>query len=174
MAELPDCRQKSYLPKWDLIPLICLVFVLLAIYFFVSGDISSQNFLLNQSTQEFKSPDFSGLQTTIDKYNEILPMILSFYQKQESFSDILSTINSISKPDGLSVVNISLSDDKKNTGKIIVAISGVSPTRDNLLEYKNNISKEPAITNVLFSPESWINPKNINFSVAFDINNNGK
>jgi len=151
--------------------LVSLVLVLLSVYFFALGEVSLQNFSLQQATQNYQSPDSASFEALIQKYNKILPQVYSFYTNEASFSEAINSIYSVSKPEGVSFLNVSLNGAKQDAQKneISVSITGSSDTRDNLISFQNNFLKTPLIKNVSFSPESWINSKNINFNVTFDL-----
>ena len=164
--------------------LICLTLVLSSIYFFVLGEANSANFSFQEVAKKYQSPDFTALQAVIQKYNKILPQVYSFYSGEKRFSDALNIIYAIPRPDGLSFLNLSLDGTKQDGPKgtlgvsdkkeIFVSITGTSVTREALVTYQDNLAKEARIENVSFSPESWINSKNINFNVSFSLFENGE
>ena len=149
-----------------LICLICLVFILMSVYFFISGQEIFQRFYFQQTKNQYQSPSSAKFKDAIQKYNATMPQIFSFYQKEKYFSSALNTIYAVGEPQGLSLLNFSLSD---NGPVISVSVSGTSATRDDLVAFENNLEKNPEIKNVSFSPESWLNPANINFNVKFDL-----
>jgi hypothetical protein len=159
-----------------LLSMVCMILILLSVYFFIAGNSNGQVFLLRQITRDYQTSDFVGFKEIITKYNTVLPQILSFYDDERYYSDALGVIYSIPKPDGLSILNFSLGEEKStgNEKGISVSISGNSSTREYLISYRDNILKEISIKNVSFSPESWVNQQNIKFSVTFDVIKNGK
>lgn len=150
--------------------LVCLLLVLLAIQFYISGEVSYQSFFLQQVQIGNKSSDFSDSKKIILKYNKELVLIDAFYKEQKSMNSALDILLEVQRPDGLYFNNLSLQSEQQ-ADKIKVNIAGLSNTRDNLLILKNNIDEEKRIKNVSFSPGSWVNQKNINFDVALDISN---
>jgi hypothetical protein len=153
--------------------LVCLLLVMLATEFYISGEISYQSFFLQQVQIENQSSDFSDFKKIILKYNKELVLIDAFYKGQKSINSALNTLLDVQKPDGLRFNNLSFQPEQQ-TDNIKVNIDGTSDTRDNLLIFKNNIDGEKRIKNVSFSPGSWVNQKNINFDVTLDIlNENG-
>lgn len=164
-----------------LIFLICLVFVLLSIYFLVSGEANLQNFSLQQATKDYQSSNSVNLGHVIQKYNMILPKIHSFYAGERYFSDAFNIVYAVQKPDGVSFADISMDDSQNNpagnksaNNKISVLISGTSSTRADLIVFQNNLLGKTSIENVSFTPESWISSKDIDFNVKFNLNPNGK
>lgn len=155
-----------------LISLVCLTLILSSIKFYILAETSYQKSILRQAEQENQVPDSASLNNIIQKYNSTLAQLDSFYKKEIYFSQALKTITSVPNPAGLYLTNFSLSRDKN--GNIQTAVSGVSDTRENLLLFKKNIEGSAGIKNSYFSPESWINPKNANFSLSFEIDQNEK
>ncbi len=159
---------------WGIIVLsgiVCLIFVLLAIYFYALGEIKSQSFYLQEAQRSYQSPDSATFKSVIQKYNKILPTVSSFYNDEKSFSEALNTIYAISRQEGVLFSSLSLDTTKQDTNKrgIVVSIIGTSVTRENLIFFQSNLLKEKTIENVFFSPESWINPQNTNFNVTFNL-----
>lgn len=142
--------------------LICLILVLLSVKFYILAEVGYQKFLLQDTQKKYQSPDAANLKNVIQKYNESLPIVLSFYQNEIYFSDILGIISEIQRQAGLYFTNISIDGHDK------VSISGVSATRDDLIAFQKNLEKQNAIKNISFSPDSWINPVKTNFNLTFD------
>lgn len=152
------------------VALICLTLVLLAIKFYILTDTDYQKIILAQAQQQDRTPDFTSLNNTVKKYNTILAQLDSFYKREIYFNQAIQIITNVPSPKGLYLTNFLLSRDVK--GVVQVSVSGVSDTRENLLVFQKNIAGTPKIKNPSFSPESWINPKNVNFSLTFSINEN--
>jgi Tfp pilus assembly protein PilN len=150
-----------------LVFLVCLTLVLLSIKFYILAETDSQKNILEQTQKENQTPDSANFNGIIQKYNGILTQIDSFYKKEIYFNQALDIISSVESPAGLYLTNLSLKRDE--SGKIKVNVSGTSDTRDNLLLFKKNIEGDTEIKNSYFSPESWISPKNVNFSLSFEI-----
>ena len=149
--------------------LVCLIFVFLSIYIFTSGEVILKNYSLKEVSKSYQSPDLENFKQIIQKYNEIMPQVQSFYAGEKYFGTALDVIYSIQKPDGISFLNIFLDATGRNSAQneISVSVSGTSSTRDNLIIFQNNLLKDPSIKDASFSPESLINSKNPNFSVTF-------
>jgi hypothetical protein len=154
------------LGNMTLVFMICLVLVLLWLKFYLLGEITYQKYLLYGI--EGSSPsDITDLKTIIQKYNKTMPSVVNVYQNSPHFSDILDIISKVERPQGLYFKNISL-DGQKYQDKIEAKITGFSSTRDNLLLFKKNLESQPAVENILFSPDSWINPVNTTFNLTID------
>lgn len=145
--------------------LVCLILILLSIKFYILTETDYQENILQQTEREDQTPDFINLNSVIQKYNVSLAQADSFYKKEIYFSQALQIITGVPSPKGLYLTNFSLS--RNETGMVQVSVSGVSDTRDNLLIFQKNIEDNQDIKNPYFSPESWISPKNVNFSLTF-------
>lgn len=173
-------KQKLFLKKkekltiiWGiviLVSLVCLTLILLSIKFYILAETDYQKNMLKQAEQENQTPDVASLTSTIKKYNVILAQLDSFYTKEIHFNQVLKIITDISKPKNLYLTSFSLSRDK--TGAVQLIVAGISDTRENLLVFKKNIEQDQKIENPYFSPESWLNPTNANFSLTFKVNFN--
>jgi Tfp pilus assembly protein PilN len=145
--------------------LICFILILLSLKFYILADVGYQKLLLQDTQEKYQSPDITTLKDTIQKYNKLLPSILSFYQKRIYFSDTLDVISEIERPQGLYFTNISINESNK------IGISGFSPTRDDLITFQKNLEKQGKIKNISFSADSWINPTKVNFNLTMEYGN---
>jgi hypothetical protein len=147
--------------------LICLILILLSIKFYILAETDYQKNILMQEQEEYQTADFINLNNAIKRYNLILTQLDSFYKNEIYFNQALEIITNIKRPDGLYLKNFSL--DRDVNGIIKTNISGISDTRDNLLIFKKNIIEDKNIKNPSFSNESWISPKDVKFSLTFEI-----
>jgi hypothetical protein len=147
--------------------LICLILVLLSVKFYLMGELSSKTYTLAEQKTESLSHDFINLQYVISKYNQLLPIVSSFYNNQFLPDQALITLLKVERPNGLYFTNLSLNSDQPAAAKAI--ISGFSSTRDGLVAFKANLEKQPKIKNVNVSPESWISIKDVNFNISLDV-----
>lgn len=176
----PEEKEKLFLKSREklstilgitaLVFLICLILVLLSIKFYILADTDYQKTILQQTKQAYQTPEVTNLNNTIKKYNGILSQLNSFYGAELYFSRSLETITGVAAPDGLYLANFSLVRDEG--GGIRVAVSGTSSTRDDLLIFKKNVEDNKSIASPYFSPESWINQQNTNFSLTFEFKGN--
>jgi Tfp pilus assembly protein PilN len=58
---------------------------------------------------------------------------------------------------------------KKQERKLKVTLTGYAPNRIILLEFKENLEKADWVTNFYFPPSNWIEEKDINFYLTFDL-----
>jgi len=168
-------KEKKLAIVWGiivLVSLVCLFLLLLSIKFYIQGETDSQRNILLQVERENKISDFATVNASIQKYNETLAQLGSFYKKEIYFGQVLNIITSVPSPDGLFITDFSL---KRNDGGTVkVNVSGVSDTREKLLVFKENILNDKRIIKPYFSPESWISPENADFNLTFEIHQNEK
>ena len=134
----------------------------------ILGDIKQHQAALEAMVKNYETPDFIAFRGIIKRYNILLSKVDDFYAKQTSLADVLKAVLAIEKPGGIYFTDMLM--DKQKSGRVKVVISGVSPDRESLLEFKNNIEKNPNIQNVYFPPENWLKPKDLSFSLQFEIN----
>lgn len=145
--------------------LVSLILILFSINIFINGEVESQKFTLEQARKEYDASNSKNLKEIVQKYNKILTQIDNFYEKKIYLTDILEEISKIERPEGLYLTNISLNRDKKDN-KVVVAITGFSKTRENLLSFKDGMEKD--FENISFSSSSWTSPIDIDFNLTFE------
>jgi hypothetical protein len=150
-----------------LVVIICLLLILMAVKFYILGKAVSQNFVLDQAKKEYQTNDFLNYKNILQNYNEELAEIVSFYKNAKTFNPGLKTVLNIKKPEGLYFSDLSMV--KTSSNKIEVKISGISDTRDNLIIFKKSLEETKGVKNAVFSAESWVNPKNVNFYLTFEV-----
>jgi len=152
------------------ISLICYIFILLSIKFYIMAEIENQKFILETTEMQYKSENTEDIKDAIQYYNDLLPKIQSFYKNQIYLSKILAEISQIQRPSGLYFNGILISaPDAK--GIVKVNILGVSDTRENLISFQKSLQSQNTIKTVLFSADSWINPTNANFNLTLEYGN---
>ena len=155
-----------------LVSLVCLTLILLSIKFYILAKTDYQKNILEQAEKKYQTPDFVSLNGVIKKYNTTLIQLDSFYKKEIYFNKVLNIITDVPTPKGLYLADFSLNRDKN--GIVQVSVSGVSNTRENLLIFRKNVEAVREIKNPYFSPGSWASPKDISFSLTFEIDQNEK
>ncbi|HCC59951.1 MAG: hypothetical protein A2402_00985 [Candidatus Staskawiczbacteria bacterium RIFOXYC1_FULL_37_43] len=153
-----------------IIALVCLILILLSIEFYILSQINSQKFVLDSVEAEYQSSDFLEYKQIIEKYNEILPGLFSFYKKEIPFTNVFDVVLDVPRPEGLVFDKIYI-ERSDTPGKIKAVVFGFSDNRENLLLFQKNVKQERKLKNVSFSTESWINPVNTNFSFTFEYGN---
>jgi hypothetical protein len=176
----PEEKEKLFLKKKErlvtilgitvLVSLICLILILSSIKLYIEAEAIYQKIVLEQTEKKYQTPDFLNFKDTIQKYNKIVIQLKNFYNQKQYSSQSLKIISDIQRPEGIYLTGLSLNNDENK--KIKVTATGISDSRENLLIYKKNIEENKKIENLYFSPETWINPENINFSLTFEISDN--
>lgn len=141
--------------------IICLVLVLLFLKFYLLINILS---LEPQTANKNKLFELAEAKKEIANYNSKINNFKSFYDNQLYFSQMINSVLQTEIPNGIYIIYI-LSEKKDN--KIETTIYGFSDLRENLILFKDNISKNKVIKSAYFSPESWTKSSNINFYLTF-------
>ncbi len=145
--------------------LIFYLFLLLSINMYVETILESELISLEQLQKDHLSSDSYQLQESIDKYNKKFSQARMSYENQTFFTNGIEQITSL-KPGGVFFRNISL---KKSDAGIFFSISGFSKTRANLISFRDNLEEAEKISDVNFSPLSWVRPNDIDFQLAFEL-----
>jgi len=143
--------------------LISLSLILLSIKFYTQGQVESEKILLSLKEKEFKTPETEALQKEVISINQNILKLSSFYQNQANLVEILEKLSQIS-PSGMYLT--SLSYQKTN---FQISLSGYAPTRETLVQFKENLEKEKEFKEVNFPPSNWVAPTDINFQATFKI-----
>lgn len=172
----PIEKEKLFLEKkkrmviilWFLVLffVICLILILFSIKIYLQSQVKTQKTLLSQAQTESNRTEINEFREKVHLINSKLNQLDSFYQNKIYFSDILERISQTLSSDAY-LNNLSL--EKGTENKIKVIVSGFSPTREILFEFKKNLEKEPGITGVSFPSANWVKATNIDFFVTFEI-----
>jgi len=151
-----------------LIFLICLILILFSIKIFISGQAEAQKILLSQEEENFKESQIQNLEEKILSSERALINLDSFYQSQPNLTEILGKISETLPPDiYLTTLNFAPLVSEHLTGQI--SFSGFSPTREILLEFKQNLEQEELFVEIYFPPSIWVKSADIDFSGNFKI-----
>ena len=144
-----------------LIFLVCSALILFSIKISISSQLEVQKVLLLQEEKKFKESQIQNLEEKIAISNQTLLKLNSFYQSQNNLTEILEKISE-AIPSSTYLTTLNLNLDK-------ISLSGYSPTREILLEFKKNLEKEKLFEEIYFPPSNWVKPSDIEFSVNFKI-----
>ena len=154
-----------------LIFLICLTLILFSVKIFISGQLEAQKILLFQEEKKFEESQIKNMEEKITISNQTLLELNSFYQSQTNLTEILEKISEILPINVyLTTLNfnpLTATENEKHAAQI--SLSGFSPTREILLEFKKNLEKEQTFEEIYFPPSNWVKPTDIDFSVNFKI-----
>jgi len=143
--------------------LTSLTLVLFSIKISLLTELETQKFYLEEKEKELKSPRLAGLEEKIKALNLTLAKLSSFYQGKTYLTEILEEISQ-TLPEKTYLTSLNFNAEFSQ-----FSLSGFSPDRATLLQFKENLEREKKFTNIYFSPASWLEPKDINFSVNFSI-----
>jgi len=111
------------------------------------------------------------LEKEIKEANGFLSGLNSFYDKSLGLTEIVQNVYQ-TIPDGIYLASLDFAAPKTGSkDKPKIAISGFCPDRETLLTFQENLKKQPQFSEVEFSPKSWVEPVNVEFSVNFKIAN---
>lgn len=144
-----------------LIFLVCSALILFSIKISISGQAEAQKILLLQEEKKFEESQIQNLEEKITISNQTLLKLNSFYQSQTNSTEILEKISE--------TLPIRTYLTTLNFNPAQISLSGFSPTREILLEFKKNLEQEELFEEIYFPPSNWVKPTNIDFSVNFKI-----
>lgn len=150
-----------------IIPLLCFILILLSIRFYILGEINAQETNLEQARKEYQTDEFLNFKDIMGKNDKIMTKLEKLYKQDMPLSEVLTMVSAISRPPNLYLTNVVVAITKEQ--KIKVTVSGFAPTREDLLTFQKNINENKRIQNGWFSPESWVNPKDVKFNATFEV-----
>ena len=172
----PSEKEKLFLEKkkrmviilWflALFFVVCLIFILFSVKIYLQDQLKIQKTLLSQSQKEAGMIEIKDFKERVNLINEKLAALNSFYRKKLYFSEVLENV-SFTLPQGLYLTNLFF--EKSKQSEVAVFLSGFSPTRELLFDFKQKLEEEPDFKEVSFPPANWVKSKNINFIVSFKI-----
>jgi len=150
--------------------LISFSLILLTIKIIISSQVEIQSIVLERGESEFQKSQIKEFQKIIDSSNKTIFQLNSFYQREFDFTSILEEI-SRTLPEKTHLTNIFFSSQIDKDGEKVLNcnLSGFSPTREILLQFKKNLENEDNFKEIYFPPSNWIAPNDINFSINFKI-----
>lgn len=161
-------RQILILGALFLTGLLCFSLILLAIYFYIAGQLACQQISLDAVKKDFEKSESQALEKEINSANLVFSQIYSFYQKQTDFSDIIENIAE-ALPDGIYLTGLSLEPIWSDHGAgARASISGFSPDRTLLFDFKKNLEGEPIFQEIHFPASNWTKPADINFYLTLE------
>ncbi len=133
--------------------------------------------VISAKEQIIKDPKFQESKQVIDATNQNLYKIYQTKNEQTSVSAVLEKL-ALLVPSPIYLTSFSFQNSFKEVQnpktKIVekeflanIKIEGVAQTREVLFLFKRVLSQEPSFQAVYFSPSSWMEPNNANFSAEF-------
>jgi len=149
----------------------CLFLILMSVGIYLKSEVESQKIILRQTEMQFDRSETKNFQEMINSANLNLTNLEKFYRQKVHFAGVLEEISK-TLPQQLYLTNLSASLCAEENGCVKINLSGFSPTRENLFEFKTNLEKENNFKEIYFPASNWVGPKDINFSVSFKITSN--
>jgi len=143
--------------------LISLTLILFSIKTSLSADLEIQKIYFEQRKKELESPGIQELEAKIKNYNLTLSKLKTFYQGQLDLTSILEKISQ-TFPEGTYLTSLNFNPQISQ-----FSLSGFSPSREKLLQFKENLEKTEGLKEIYFPPANWIPATDIDFSVNFKI-----
>lgn len=148
--------------------LISLALILFSIHVYIEGETVAQRIIINNQEKQFESSENKKIEEKIKLINQTVFNINSFYQEQFNFSQTLEKISE-NLPLKTYLTNIIFRPVVKKENELLVSLSGFSPTREDLFEFKKNLEKVLEFKEIYFSPSNWVEPVNIDFNITFKL-----
>jgi len=143
--------------------LICLALILLSIGFYFESKLVFQETILEQRQREFESSKIKVLKEEIVYLNDLFSIIDEFEKKSISLIAPLQDLNNLMPS------NLGLNSLNFNKATREFTLNGFSPTREALLEFKENLENHSSFEEIFFSHSNWVEPVDINFLVRFKV-----
>ena len=118
--------------------------------------------------QKSKTLEAQDIEREINLINQNLSNLSSFYDRQPNLTELLGKISHIISDD-MYLNSMSLKPNGEDGDKFQVLLTGYSPTREILLDFKKKLEVEPDFQGIYFPPSNWVKPIDINFSTTFEV-----
>lgn len=161
-------KEKQFQEILTLSAIILVAFSFLSLMLFLikidlSGRLSLHQEIWQQKNKEFEISEIKNLEQEIGFLNQILPKLDSFYQDKFYLINVLEDLAQTLSSE-LYLTNFSYRNEEKE-----VSVSGFSPSRTVLLEFKKALEVKENFKEIYFPSSNWINPADIDFTVTFKI-----
>lgn len=142
--------------------LVSLILILFSIKTSLISDSGIQKIYFEQRKKELENLEIQELEAKIKNYNLTLSKLKTFYQNP----DLTSILEKISEtlPQGTYLTTLNFSPQTSQ-----ISLTGFSPTREILLQFKENLERTEGLKEIYFPPPNWLKPTEIDFSVNFKI-----
>ena len=164
-----ELRQEEKLKLVLILGIIVLAFlisftlILFSIKTSFSADLEIQKIYFEQREKELESPEIRELEGKIKNYNLTLSKLETFYQGQPDLTSILEEISQ-TLPQGTYLTSLNFNPQIPQ-----FTLTGFSPNREKLLQFKENLEKTEDLKEIYFPPANWLQVTDINFSINFKI-----
>ena len=166
--------------------LIVFIVVLLLTQIYLSSELSRVDKLVAQKQQEAEIKEVEKLKNEVRIFNRRLNLAGEVQDQQISWTKILNELSLIT-PETVQITNlnikrISLSNSgnkrSKNTNtdvgggnekKCHFSLTGYAKTRENLLEFENNLKNSDYFADLKSNRSNYLEPRNVNFRYEFNL-----
>lgn len=145
--------------------LISLTLILFSIKTSLLADLEIQKIYFEQRKKELESPRIQELEGKIKNYNLTLSKLIVFYQNQLDSTSILEKISK-TLPEETYLTSFNFNPQFSQ-----FSLTGFSPNREKLLQFKENLEKTEGLKEIYFPPGNWVQSTDIDFSVTLRITN---
>jgi len=141
---------------------LTLILYLIKISFLI--DFEFQKISFEERKKEIEKLKIQELKEKIKNYNLIISQLESFYQRQVDLTSILEKILE-TFPEKIYLTSFNF-----NSQNFQFFLTGFSPNREILLQFKKNLEeRSDFLKEIYFPPANWLKTTDINFSVNFKI-----
>lgn len=169
-----ELKTEKKMKMFFIMEILFLVFVLslglifFSLKFYLGGKADFEKIILEQKKKEINSEEISAQEKKIASINEKLSQIATFYQQQDNSTEILERISS-TLPESIFLTAFSLLPSKEDDYNFKVALAGFAENREDLFQFKKSLEQQAAFMDVYFPPSSWVEPRDINFNISFNL-----
>ena len=151
--------------------LFFLIFIgfLYFINFYISQQLLAVKRDISNAQREINGTEYRNFEATVLTTNRNLGNINNFYRSQISVIDFFNKLTPLI-PDAVYFTNISISKSSvvlngKRIAALDVKLTGRAKDREQVYLFFNNLKKEKTFKSFYFSPQSWVQPKDVKFSL---------
>ena len=147
--------------------ILCLILFLFLAKIYLQSEIKSKKAVLAVVDKGIEQTKIKNIRQRVKSANLNFKRLGSFYRQKIYFSDILKNISEVIPQNiFLTSISIKFSANKKKEPVAEISLSGFSPTREILFDFKENLQNSGYFKDVYFSPSNWIKATNINFFIT--------
>lgn len=142
---------------------LSLFLILIAIKIYIYGTVQAQKVINEIEKERTETVQAQDLFKKVSDTNIVLTKLDSFYYQQIHLTKAIEKINRL-LPSGTYLNSFYYLE---KTSKIVLV--GFSPSREELLEFKDNLEQEKAFQKIDFPPGLLAKSSNIDFNISFKI-----
>lgn len=162
--------------------LLTLTLFLFIIKIYLNQKIILNEILLFENEKQLSKSEIMEIKAKNKVANESFSKLNMFYNRKVYFSKVVARISSILPEDfyltnlfiDLDVKEVKNIDDDNNitvsvNRNVLVTISGFSPTREKLLDFKTNLENEESFKDIVFPSSNLLKKEDIDFHIIFKV-----